>query len=141
MNRPDFITLVKEPSAIMKMDPSEIKNIIDQYPYFQTAHMIYSAFLSSSDDILLYDQLKTSAAHINDRSMLYWLLCGQQQVSEKVEPEIKIKTVETSEQVKEEETVIPEETNIAIATTSLEPVAAEEIISAISNKVVSFVNL
>jgi hypothetical protein len=79
MNRPDFIRYIAEPSEIKNLNPLDVKSILDQYPYFQTAHMLYSAYLSSSDDIMLYEQLKTSAAHINDRSVLYWLLNGQKQ--------------------------------------------------------------
>ncbi|MEI6852116.1 MAG: hypothetical protein WCL06_04705, partial [Bacteroidota bacterium] len=86
MNRPDFIRYIAEPSEIKNLNPNDVKSILDQYPYFQTAHMLYSAYLSSSDDIMLYEQLKTSAAHINDRSVLYWLLNGQKQQAAEVLP-------------------------------------------------------
>jgi hypothetical protein len=103
MNRPDFIKFITEPSEIKNLNPNDIKSILDQYPYFQTAHMIYSAYLSCSDDILLYDQLKISAAHINDRSVLYWLLYGQQlneEPSQLVSVIQKTEIPETTEEVK-----------------------------------------
>jgi hypothetical protein len=79
MNRPDFIKLIAEPTEIRNLNPLDIKAILDQYPYFQTAHMIYTAYLSNTNDILLHDQLKITSAHINDRVLLFWLLFGQKQ--------------------------------------------------------------
>ena len=91
MNRLEFIDLIKEPSRIGNLSTNDIKVILDQYPYFQTAHMIYSAFLNSSNDVLLHEQLKNSAAHINDRSVLYWLLYKQQQTLKLLSLFMKIK--------------------------------------------------
>jgi hypothetical protein len=97
MNRPEFIKFVSVPSEIKNLNPTDIKSILDQYPYFQTAHLLYSAYLSSSDDILLYDQLKISAAHINDRTVLYRLLCEQKHIAENVHSTIEISKPENSE--------------------------------------------
>jgi hypothetical protein len=108
MNRPDFIKFITEPSEIKNLNSQDIKSILDQYPYFQTAHMIYSAYLSSSDDILLYDQLKISAAHINDRSVLYWLLDEQQQKEETVQPPTDYKKTEIPEIAEEIISVTPD---------------------------------
>ena len=108
MNRPDFIKILSEPSEIKNLSLTDIKSLLDQYPYFQTAHMIYSAYLNSSDDILLYDQLKISAAHINDRSVLYWLLYEQQQKIERVQPLTEDKKIESKEIVEEIKTEVPD---------------------------------
>jgi hypothetical protein len=78
MNKAEFIKFTQEPSEITNLNPVDLKTILYQYPYFQTAHMLYSAYLSNTNDILLEEQLKITAAHVNDRSMLYWLLYAQQ---------------------------------------------------------------
>jgi len=101
MNKPEFIKFVTSPSEIRNLNPLDIKSILEQYPYFQTAHMIYSAYLSSSNDIFLHEQLKFSAAHINDRSMLYWLLHRQQFLTQPVQSTIEYHTPEIIEPVKE----------------------------------------
>jgi hypothetical protein len=85
MNRSDFIKVLVEPWNIKNLNPQDIKSIIVQYPYFQTAHIIYTAYLNQVNDILLHEQLKVAAAHINDRSLLYWLLYGQKQKSEELQ--------------------------------------------------------
>jgi hypothetical protein len=126
MNRPDFIKFITEPSEIKNLNPVDIKSIIYQYPYFQTAHMIYSAYLSSTDDILLYDQLKVSAAHINDRSVLYWLLYGQQQKGEIFQPVIEIKKAEISDTVEKEKIEFSKETAISAETDTENPAIVEE---------------
>ncbi len=146
MNRPDFIKYLAEPSEIKNLNPNDIKSILDQYPYFQTAHMLYSAYLSNSGDIQLHEQLKISAAHINDRSVLYWLLYGQQHRTETVQPNIEVNTVEFPEangaikfKTSDSPTFIPEpvieETSVAKETISVtenvapeKPVEKEEIL-------------
>ncbi len=119
MNKPDFIKYIAVPSEIKNLNPSDIKSILEQYPYFQTAHMIYAAYLSSTNDILLHDQLKISAAHINDRSMMYWLLYGQQLSQEKPQPDIVVASSEINQPIAEEIIL-----NSDIVITNDEPVAA-----------------
>lgn len=74
MNKSDFLYCVAHPNQICNFDSAELKNIIDQYPYFQTAHLLYAAHLSKTNDVLFHEQVKFTAAHIHDRSVLYWLI-------------------------------------------------------------------
>ena len=138
MNRPDFIKYISEPTEIKNLNPTDIKSILDQYPYFQTAHLLYSAYLSSSDDILLYDQLKISAAHINNRTLLFWLLYGQQQQKDNVQPvneeiipeiptvfeEIKMDSFDNSIVISEP--IIEEEAKIEETITDIEDITVEK---------------
>lgn len=84
MNRSDFIKFLEEPSLITNLNPQDIKSILAQYPYFQTAHIIYTAYLNQVNDILLHEQLNVAAAFINDRSLLYWVLYGQEKQSKEL---------------------------------------------------------
>jgi hypothetical protein len=133
MNRPDFIKYISVPSEIKKLNPTDIKSILDQYPYFQTAHLLYSAYLSSSDDILLYDQLKISAAHINDRSILFWLLYGEQQKKVTVQPTIELITPEIQEPFEEIKLDSSDNPTVISEPVSEEKVKAEEPISNIED--------
>ncbi|HNW69086.1 MAG TPA: hypothetical protein PKI01_01690 [Bacteroidales bacterium] len=81
MNKNDFIRYIRQPADIRNINNSEITYLINKFPYFQSAHLVYAAYLSSKDDILFHDQLKLTAAHVNDRSVLYWLIYNQGEVS------------------------------------------------------------
>jgi len=81
MNKNDFIRYIRQPADIRNINNSEITYLIDKFPYFQSAHLVYAAYLSSKDDILFHDQLKLTAAHVNDRSVLYWLIYNQGEAS------------------------------------------------------------
>lgn len=77
MNKNDFIRYIRQPADIRNINLSEITYLLNKFPYFQSAHLVYSAYLNSKDDILFHGQLKLSAAHVNDRSVLYWLIYNQ----------------------------------------------------------------
>jgi hypothetical protein len=81
MNKNDFIRYIRQPADIRNINISEITYLLDKFPYFQSAHLVYSAYLSSKDDILFHDQLKLTAAHVSDRAVLYWLIFNQGEVS------------------------------------------------------------
>lgn len=81
MNKNDFIRYIRQPADIRNINSSEITYLIDKFPYFQSAHLVYAAYLSSKEDILFHDQLKLTAAHVNDRSVLYWLIYNQGETS------------------------------------------------------------
>lgn len=74
MNRNDFVKCLEQPASILEFKPTDFKNILDEYPYFQAAHLMYAFNLFGSNDLLYHDKLKISAAHIADRSVLYWLI-------------------------------------------------------------------
>jgi len=81
MNKNDFIGYLSHPESIRNSKPGELTFLLDKFPYFQSAHLVYSAYLSSQDDITFHDQLKLTAAHANDRSVLYWLIYNQTHIT------------------------------------------------------------
>lgn len=81
MNKNDFISYLRQPEDIRNINASELTFLLGKFPYFQSAHLVYSAYLSSKDDISFHEQLKLTAAHVNDRSVLYWLIYKQGEVS------------------------------------------------------------
>jgi len=95
MNRTDFIQFIKQPSAIDTLKPEDITYLLNQYPYFQTAHLLFATYLSKNNDIQFHDQLKTAATNINDRSVLYWQIFAQNITSEQfLKPKDKILPLE-----------------------------------------------
>ncbi|MCK9611379.1 MAG: hypothetical protein M0R16_00580 [Bacteroidales bacterium] len=77
MNKSEFIGYINNHENITQINKQEMLSLLNQYPYFQTAHLLYTTFLNISNDIQFEEQLKKSAAHINDRSVLYWLIYNQ----------------------------------------------------------------
>jgi hypothetical protein len=53
---------------------SEVYELIDIFPYFQSAHLLLLKGLYSLADVKFENQLRHSAIHIGDREVLYWLL-------------------------------------------------------------------
>ncbi|MBI5009486.1 MAG: hypothetical protein HZB98_07545 [Bacteroidia bacterium] len=52
----------------------EVYELIDMFPYFQSAHMLLLKGLKENEDIKYEKQLRNSAIHIADREVLYYLL-------------------------------------------------------------------
>jgi hypothetical protein len=52
----------------------EVYELIDIFPYFQSAHMLLLKGLQTNSDVKFENQLRNSAIHIADREVLYYLL-------------------------------------------------------------------
>jgi tetratricopeptide (TPR) repeat protein len=53
---------------------SELKQLVEDYPYFQTARMLYLKNLAMLNDVQFGAELKKTAIYIQDRKMLYILI-------------------------------------------------------------------
>jgi hypothetical protein len=135
MNKSDFLYCVAHPDQICNFDSAEIKNIIDQYPYFQTAHLLYAAHLSKTNDVLFHEQVKFTAAHIHDRSVLYWLIVN---ADKKGEPSI---TVEENHiiapEISEEFPIVEEVSTSDFFETQVPVEAAQESVIEITEEITS----
>jgi hypothetical protein len=74
MNRNDFINMIENVSPVSNRMISEVYELIDIFPYFQSAHLLLLKGLYSLADVKFQNQLRHSAIHIGDREVLYWLL-------------------------------------------------------------------
>jgi len=74
MNRTDFLDLIGRNSPIDRQTMAELSELINIYPYFQTAHLLLLKALKDNQDIRFENQLRNSAIHIADREVLYNLL-------------------------------------------------------------------
>ena len=74
MNRNDFLNMIGSRSRINKSMLGEVYELVDLFPYFQSAHMLLLKGLRENDDIKFDKQLRSSAIHIADREVLYYLL-------------------------------------------------------------------
>jgi hypothetical protein len=84
----------------------EVYELVDIFPYFQSAHLLLLKGLQSNDDVKFENQLRNSAIHIADREVLYYLL-KTKNIKEADQTKIKQETLSTKERVSgSEQTVI-----------------------------------
>ena len=63
----------------------ELKNLIDQYPYFQTAHLLLLKNLHDNQSIRFKEELRNSALFIPDRRQLFLLIQDQIKIQSRSE--------------------------------------------------------
>lgn len=74
MSKERFIALVKNPALIKADDAPFLEELLKEFPYFQTAHLLAARCYKVSDSIHLQKQIKAAATHIIDRKVLYNLI-------------------------------------------------------------------
>jgi hypothetical protein len=94
MNKDRFIALVNNPALLKAEDAPFLEELLNEYPYFQSAHLLAARCYKITDSIHLQKQIKKAAAHITDRRVLYNLI-ENFQIAIPVEPDEKVSTIES----------------------------------------------
>lgn len=71
MNTTDFTHILQHPQALTDAQTQEVKSVIDEFPYFQSARAIYLKGLKNKQSFKYNQELKTTAAYTTDRSILF----------------------------------------------------------------------
>lgn len=74
MNKKQFAEIIKNPTLLDAHTLTELREIIEEYPFFQIGRMLWLKNLHKLDSIKYNSELKTGAAYIADRSKLYQLI-------------------------------------------------------------------
>src|SRR5664279_4961099 len=74
MNRTDFLNMIEGSVTVNRQLLGEVYELIDIFPYFQSAHLLLLKGLHNNADVKFENQLRKSAIHVGDRAVLYWLL-------------------------------------------------------------------
>jgi hypothetical protein len=74
MNRNDFLNMIEDTVPVNRQMIGEVYELIDIFPYFQSAHLLLLKGLFNNADVKFENQLRNSAIHVGDREVLYWLL-------------------------------------------------------------------
>jgi len=74
MNREEFLKYLESPGQLDKRSILEMHELLNEFPYFQTAHLMLLKNLYVLGNIKFDSQLRKSAAYIGNRSVLYYLL-------------------------------------------------------------------
>jgi tetratricopeptide (TPR) repeat protein len=107
MNRNDFISMIEDKVQVNRQMLGEVYELIDIFPYFQSAHMLLLKGLQNNADVKFENQLRNSAIHIADREVLYYLLKTKPKAgSVKTEPVKEIKRTDEEILFDHQQTVI-----------------------------------
>lgn len=71
-------SLIENPYKMHKDESIYISNIIEKFPYFQTAHILHSKALQNTKSIRFKSQLKKAAIYSGDRNLLFDIISQQE---------------------------------------------------------------
>ncbi|TLX76169.1 hypothetical protein E9993_08125 [Labilibacter sediminis] len=74
MNKAQFVEFLNYPDLASEQTLTELKEIIEEYPFFQIGRMLLLKNLHHLDNIRYNSELKHSSVYIPDRSKLYSLI-------------------------------------------------------------------
>ncbi|MFZ2339084.1 MAG: hypothetical protein WAW07_05100 [Bacteroidales bacterium] len=74
MNKSDFLNLMGGNAPVDRQVLAELGELVNIYPFFQTAHLLLLKGLRENSDIRFENQLRNSAIQIADREVLFNLL-------------------------------------------------------------------
>ena len=123
MNKSDFIRMIRDSRQIDRQMIGEVRELIELFPYFQSAHLLLLKGLHNTGDIKYETQLKQSAIHIADREVLYYLI-KQEPGSQPEKSIVTISNTPSESEVKETTDVISEAGEIK-EIINISPVASE----------------
>ncbi len=89
MNTTDFTSILQNPQALTEGQTQEIKSVIEEFPFFQSARAIYLKGLKNSDSFKYNQELKTTAAYTTDRSILFDYITSDEFLQNKISEQIK----------------------------------------------------
>ena len=93
MNIGAYTNLLNNPEVLKESQALELKSIIREYPFFQSARALYLKGLKNQESFRYNNELKVTAAYTNDRSVLFDFITSKsfqknrdihQQISEKI---------------------------------------------------------
>ena len=73
--------MIQNPYLVDKDESIYISNILENFPYFQTAHILYSKALQNTKSIRFKSQLKKAAIYSGDRNLLFDIISQQEDLN------------------------------------------------------------
>ena len=89
MNQKDFTYILQNPQAITAKQTTNVKSIIEEFPYFQSARAIYLKGLKDQNSFRYNQELKTTAAYTSDRSILFDFITSENFIQNEISKFIK----------------------------------------------------
>jgi len=119
MNKDQFISFIDNPSLIDNQSSKELQQLVDQYPYFQSARILFLKSLYDNKSIAYQSELKLTATYAGNRALLQAFITRKQApviVPEVIVPEIKEepKPIEIVVQEEPKEIIVEQQTEAEI---------------------------
>jgi len=92
MNNTDFTYILQNPEAITNEQTNNLKSIIEEFPYFQSARAIYLKGLKNKESFKYNQELKTTATYTTDRSVLFDFITSEEFLQNEISEFIKQNT-------------------------------------------------
>ncbi len=89
MNTTEFTSILQDPQALTDSQTQEIRSVIDEFPYFQSARAIYLKGLKNNNSFKYNQELKSTAAYTTDRSILFDYITSDEFLQNKISEQIK----------------------------------------------------
>ena len=112
MNKKTFTSLLARPESISQKNLFGLSEIVEKYPFFQTARALHLKSLKKSNSLLYNDALKLTAAYTADRNILFEYITSnffiQNEISDTIQKQedsylkLEVTTEDISEQVSKE---------------------------------------
>lgn len=74
LTKEQILHYIENPLELNDKTLDDLKGIVEEFPYFQSAHLLYVSNLLREKNYRFEGQLKSAAAHVTDRTVLYHLL-------------------------------------------------------------------
>ena len=71
MNRTEITKYLTNPELVVKATSSELRHLVEIYPYCESLHWIYLRSLYINDDAIFEDELMKYGMHISNRHLFY----------------------------------------------------------------------
>jgi hypothetical protein len=106
MNRNDFLRMIQNTGPSNHQMVGEVNELVNIFPYFQSAYMLLLKGLQNTADVRFENQLHLTAMHIADREVLYYLLKKESVADERPEITVKHAVSSLNDSTESQQTVI-----------------------------------
>lgn len=103
MNKSEFINHLEEPNKLGASQIEDIQSLVQDYPYFQSAHLLLTKAFHQSENFNFENQLRKTAAYAANRKVLHELL-----FSESIQEEPDQNIIEEPNPTETTEDIVPE---------------------------------
>jgi hypothetical protein len=97
MEKSRFIALIHNPHLVNAEDVAKLENLLQEYPFSQTLHLLFTKGLSNTDDHRYQEQLAKTAAFTSNREVLFDLLIQDKLRKTIIEVEAQLSEAEQNE--------------------------------------------
>jgi len=81
MTHEDFISFVKQPHLVTGENVSDLKEIVEKYPYFSVARFLFTKSLQVSNNIQFQSTLNTTSVYCSNRRWFYYFIYPEKTIS------------------------------------------------------------